>query len=105
MPRDPRRAAAQQLSALRSAGVTRIPRRAATTAPVPSVEPATAPGPVAAAAEVASSPAPVPKAVPPCAAGATGLFDAKRSTLGRGEREQRLLDVAARVKECTRCAE
>jgi uracil-DNA glycosylase family 4 len=95
MPGDPssasRRAAAQQLSGLRAAGVTRIASRApkkTTADPGKKATPATEP----------------PSAAAGCSAPAS-LFDAQRSTVPRAEREEKLRILAARVAPCTRCSE
>lgn len=83
-----RKAAAQQLSSLCSAGVTRVARR--TPKPkgaVPSKAAATA----------------APAAAVPAMAGS--LFDTPRSTIPRADREEKLRILSARVAQCTRCAE
>jgi uracil-DNA glycosylase len=96
----PRRAAAQQLASLRSAGVTRVARsnrsqpdtrEAATSqqvAPAGSVD--------GGACQSTGSPA---------AADGRSLFQSGRSDLPRADREARLKAIAARVAVCTRCQE
>jgi uracil-DNA glycosylase len=87
----PRRAAAQQLSSLRAAGVTRIgagTRRSA--------------GPGRGKNVTAAQPASAAAAPPPLAA---SLFQAQRSSMPRAEREQKLQILSEKVARCTRCAE
>jgi uracil-DNA glycosylase len=86
-----RRAAAQQLSSLRAAGVTRIASRAPKkTAASPGKKGASATQPATAA--------------PTCPQPGS-LFDAQRSTIPGIQREEKLRILAARVAQCTRCAE
>jgi uracil-DNA glycosylase family 4 len=93
MSRDPsspsRRAAAQQLSGLRAAGVTRVARRASQKIADDVPKPET------------TSALPVLAAVPRPAA----LFEPQRSTTPRAEREEKLRILSARVAQCVRCAE
>src|SRR5579863_6972612 len=77
----PRRAAAQQLKGLRTAGVTGIVRTAK---------------------KELTEPVAVPAA---CPASPASLFAAQRSVVPLGEREERLRALAARVAACTRCEE
>jgi DNA polymerase len=92
-----RKAAAQQLSSLCSAGVTRVARRT----PKPKgAAPSKAAAP-AAVAPLAATPAPA-AALPGRAA---SLFDSSRSTIPRADREEKLKILAACVAQCTRCAE
>jgi uracil-DNA glycosylase len=90
-----RKAAAQQLSSLCSAGVTRVARRS--------------PKPKAAAPAKAARPAAPPAATAApavdSAARASSLFGTQRSTVPRAEREEKLKILAACVAQCTRCAE
>lgn len=85
-----RRAAAQQLSGLRSAGVTRIARRASQKVAEEVPEP-----------PAATKPEPPPAACPRPAA----LFEPARSAMPRTEREEKLRLLSARVAQCVRCAE
>jgi DNA polymerase len=85
-----RRAAAQQLSGLRTAGVTRIVSRSPKKLPDDA-------GKKTAAAEPVSTVAACPRSA--------SLFEAQRSTMPRDEREEKLRMLAARVAQCTRCAE
>ena len=92
-----RKAAAQQLSSLCSAGVTRLARRS----PKPKgTAPSKAPAPAVTAALTATA---APAAALPGRASA--LFDAPRSTVPRADREEKLRILASRVAQCTRCAE
>ncbi len=91
-PRSPRRAAVQQLKSLQTAGVARMVRRS----PEPTVA-APASDPSAAAA---AGPAP-----PACGVRLASLFEGGKSNAPRGEREDELRKLAARVARCTRCAE
>jgi uracil-DNA glycosylase family 4 len=86
-----RKAAAQQLSSLRGAGVSRVSSRSRKRAEPDSKmeQPAeSAPAPVAA----------------PCAR-STSLFESTRSALPRDVREEKLRVLSNRVAQCTRCAE
>lgn len=94
MPDDPsfasQRAAAQQLSGLRAAGVTRVASRARK----------------AAAGAGARPPLPPQPASAPAACLRPGsLFDRTQSTSPAAAREEKLGALAARVAQCTRCAE
>ncbi len=92
-----RRAAAQQLASLRTAGVTRVSRSARGQKVPAKVE---SPAGEAHARKVAAEPI-----TPPSDPVGTCLFDAKASSLPRAEREERLRAIAARVALCTRCQE
>ncbi len=85
-----RRAAAQQLSSLRAAGVTRIASRSRKN--------------VAARPDSKSVPATPPVNATTCSRSAS-LFNAPQSTMPRGEREERLQILSSRVARCTRCTE
>ncbi len=89
--RSARQAAAQQLSSLRSAGVSRVSSRSRRHGePKPEVEPVP---------EKASTPA-----ATPCPRSAS-LFGSAKSSTPRVEREEKLRILASRVAQCTRCAE
>jgi len=96
-----RRAAAQQLSSLRAAGVTRIASRTPT-------KTAASPGKKGASA---TQPAPAAPTCPQQGSTQSGLtqpgslFDAQRSTMPGVERDEKLRILAGRVAKCTRCAE
>jgi uracil-DNA glycosylase family 4 len=88
------RAAAQQLAALRSAGVTRVmlvgvPLEAPPASDAETSRPLDSP-------EVAS---------PSGLATGPSLFEGQRCALSRDQREERLREIAARVALCTRCTE
>jgi uracil-DNA glycosylase family 4 len=86
-----RKAAAQQLSSLRSAGVSRVSslsRRSEEPGPKVERVPENAPMPAAT----------------PCPRSAS-LFESARSSLPRDERQEKLQILASRVTQCTRCAE
>jgi uracil-DNA glycosylase len=86
-----RKAAEQQLSSLRAAGVSRVSARSRKRAdPKPEVPQAPVDTPATAAA--------------PCARSTT-LFESARSSMPREEREEKLRMLAGRVNKCTRCAE
>jgi uracil-DNA glycosylase family 4 len=86
-----RRAAAQQLSSLQAAGVTRIASRSRKKS--------------AEDLEQKSRPATVPANDATASTHAASLFNAQRLTLPRAEREEKLQVLEARVSQCTRCAE
>ncbi|HUE12851.1 MAG TPA: uracil-DNA glycosylase [Planctomycetaceae bacterium] len=96
-----RRAAAQQLSSLRAAGVTRIASRT-------PKKTAASPGKKGASA---TQPAPAAPTCPQQGSTQSGLtqpgslFDAQRSTMPGVERDEKLRILAGRVAKCTRCAE
>jgi uracil-DNA glycosylase family 4 len=87
----PRRAAAQQLAGLRTAGVTHVSRSERVRTALPQID-----NPVSDPSDSVGSPG-LPK--PPGAS----LFEAKASALLRAQREDRLRAIAARVALCTRC--
>jgi uracil-DNA glycosylase len=87
-----RKAAAQQLSSLRAAGVSRVASRARKKADGSAGNPE----PVA---EAAPAPAVASPARP------ASLFESARSTMPRAQREEKLQILSARVAQCTRCAE
>ncbi len=95
-----RRAAAQQLASLKSAGVARIPRAARK-----AVEPTTSAEVVATApcppVELAESGEAAGKSASPGAS----LFESGPSAVPKVQREERLCEIAARVAACTRCQE
>lgn len=99
-----RRAAAQQLAGLRASGVQKLVRRSPRTAkepeagPSPSQTGATEDRTAAKAQQLTSPPSAT-------ACRASSLFEAQRSQLSRGERQEKLNLLAARVAACTRCAE
>ena len=90
----PRRAAALQLSDLRSAGVTHLLRRSKS-----ELQPDVA--------QVATVDSGTPKSIEAATldGGSTSRFDAKRSAMPRPERQDRLCALAAKVAGCTRCTE
>jgi DNA polymerase len=94
----PRRAAAQQLSSLRSAGVTRVSRLARVRIESPQ-----------AASDARDNPSapvlPTSSGAPAATCAEQSLFEASRSSLSRNEREDRLRLIAERVAACTRCQE
>jgi uracil-DNA glycosylase len=86
-----RKAAAQQLSSLRAAGVSRVSSRPRKRSESPSK------------AERPAESAPTPVATP-CAR-STSVFESSRSSLPRDERGEKLRVLSERVSQCTRCAE
>jgi uracil-DNA glycosylase len=94
----------QQLDSLRRAGVKQILRKPRKSAPpVADHVGQSADGPRGTEPSACgASSAPLAAAAE---ARASSLFEGKRSTMGRAEREERLRALAARVAGCTRCAE
>jgi uracil-DNA glycosylase len=86
-----RRAAAQQLSSLRAAGVTRIASRSRKSGGTSSDTKSVSVVPPAPAATACSRSA--------------SLFNSPQSTVPRAEREEKLRILSARVAQCVRCAE
>lgn len=106
-PSPPRRAAIQQLSALRAAGVKEIVPRSPRVSPAPSSKPPSSKPPSPNPPDDKSATAqPASSAVE--AAGcprSASLFEPERSRLPRAEREAKLRALAERVAQCTRCTE